>query len=406
MTEEAWLRATKVGGDADNPIYVCALCHDSPNYCEKCHSVKDLHIVRHGHEGEYYKQTILCGYCFHKEMNVYVCDKCDLPIQQVFIAYERLNTEDQIIHIECGDCHHKEYDAIKPPTCKTCGKVIHSEGIDQTIEKCNDCIIKETKCSLCDIHLTPPDVWVHNSKPICDKCHKQLTENKEVNNTPTYCVDCVHSEIKDSILSCTLMPKEDQIQTIGSDLGAYPVPSNCPLKLVDSAPIDTDKPSTESMKCAHCGKIILFTDATFNELARGWCKSCIKELESLITKYSVEGIKHDQQKLRYDLLTTEALDAIAEVLTYGAAKYADRNWEKGIEYGRVFGALMRHMWAWWRGEDTDPESGLSHLAHAGCNIVFLLTFARRGCYADKYDNRPDVSRNQSQSVSASTKDMF
>lgn len=86
------------------------------------------------------------------------------------------------------------------------------------------------------------------------------------------------------------------------------------------------------------------------------------------------GRKDDQAKSRYDLISPLALEQLARVLTYGAAKYNDRNWEKGIAYSRVFAAIMRHLWAWMRGEDTDPESKLPHLAHAMCGCHFLLHF--------------------------------
>jgi len=72
-----------------------------------------------------------------------------------------------------------------------------------------------------------------------------------------------------------------------------------------------------------------------------------------------------------------------------AAKYAPHNWEKGIDYSRVYGALLRHMMAWWGGEDTDPETGLSHLHHAACCIMFLQHFVEVGseAYRDR-DDRP------------------
>ncbi len=91
----------------------------------------------------------------------------------------------------------------------------------------------------------------------------------------------------------------------------------------------------------------------------------------------MSGTKHDQNKLRYDLLPPEALEEIVKVLTFGTDKYKDRNWEKGIDSGRVFAALMRHLWAWWMGKRKDKESGLSHLSHAGCCIVFLITYEKR-----------------------------
>lgn len=89
------------------------------------------------------------------------------------------------------------------------------------------------------------------------------------------------------------------------------------------------------------------------------------------------GTKFDQGKTRYDLLPPEFLDGTAQVLTFGANKYGERNWEKGMSWGRVFGALMRHMWAWWWGQGKDPETGMSHLWHASCCIAFLIAFEGR-----------------------------
>lgn len=83
------------------------------------------------------------------------------------------------------------------------------------------------------------------------------------------------------------------------------------------------------------------------------------------------GLKHDVGKQRWDLLPWDAISRIVEVVTYGASKYAANNWQ-GVESDRYFAALMRHLVAWRLGEPCDRESGLSHLAHAGCNIVFLL----------------------------------
>ena len=91
-----------------------------------------------------------------------------------------------------------------------------------------------------------------------------------------------------------------------------------------------------------------------------------------------EAVKHDTDKLRMDLIPPEAVTALAEVLAYGAKKYGDRNWEKGIRYSRVFAAVQRHLWAWWRGEDVDEESKLGHLQHALCGLAFLVTYKELG----------------------------
>lgn len=87
-----------------------------------------------------------------------------------------------------------------------------------------------------------------------------------------------------------------------------------------------------------------------------------------------DGTKYDVGKPRMDLIPPRTLEVIAAVFAFGAEKYGDYNWYKGIKYSRIFAAIMRHLWAYWRGEDLDPESGLSHLAHAGCGIFMLTEF--------------------------------
>ncbi len=80
----------------------------------------------------------------------------------------------------------------------------------------------------------------------------------------------------------------------------------------------------------------------------------------------MEGRKNDEGKARFDLLPVKPLFKVAEVYTIGAAKYGDRNWEKGIPWWRIFSAMMRHAWNWWRGEKLDPEDRQHHLA----SVVF------------------------------------
>lgn len=91
----------------------------------------------------------------------------------------------------------------------------------------------------------------------------------------------------------------------------------------------------------------------------------------------MEGVKYDTGKLRYDLMPHDALAEYVGVLTYGAAKYSARNWEAGMDWSRLYAAALRHLTSWWRGEDTDPESGHPHLAHALCCVNFLLAYQLR-----------------------------
>lgn len=94
-------------------------------------------------------------------------------------------------------------------------------------------------------------------------------------------------------------------------------------------------------------------------------------------------------KPRFDLVPWEAIEEIAEVLTYGAAKYEAHNWARGARWGRYYAGLCRHIFAWWSGQDRDPETGLSHLAHAGCCLVFLLSYQAKGWGEDDRFLGPD-----------------
>jgi hypothetical protein len=89
------------------------------------------------------------------------------------------------------------------------------------------------------------------------------------------------------------------------------------------------------------------------------------------------GRKDDSGKAPHHLIAPEIQDALAQVLDFGARKYEPRNWEKGMAWSRPFSALMRHMWAWWRGEDRDGETGMSHLHHAACCLMFLVAYEAR-----------------------------
>jgi hypothetical protein len=99
-----------------------------------------------------------------------------------------------------------------------------------------------------------------------------------------------------------------------------------------------------------------------------------------------QGVKFDQNKPRMDLIPPEVFEEMGKVLAFGSEKYEARNWEKGMAWGRCHAAALRHLVAWSRGEDLDPETGLPHLAHAATNIAFLLAYQQRGM-RDGFDDR-------------------
>lgn len=99
--------------------------------------------------------------------------------------------------------------------------------------------------------------------------------------------------------------------------------------------------------------------------------------------------KHDGYKPRPDLIAPEMIDAMGRVLEFGARKYEPWEWAKGKEWSRDYAAVLRHLNAWHGGEDLDPESGASHLAHAACDLMFLIACEARGVGTD---DRPRYGR--------------
>jgi hypothetical protein len=99
-----------------------------------------------------------------------------------------------------------------------------------------------------------------------------------------------------------------------------------------------------------------------------------------------EALKYDNSKPRMDLVDPLAMEGLAQVLSFGANKYAANNWRNGLAYSRVMAALLRHASAIQRGEDIDPESGLPHIDHLGCCWMFLSNYSKR---QDLYKDNDD-----------------
>jgi len=118
--------------------------------------------------------------------------------------------------------------------------------------------------------------------------------------------------------------------------------------------------------CAECGGI-WFCPQTLSPPRL--CPSCARQASQQYRDHD----KHDAGKPRWDLLPFKATEAVVKVLTHGATKYKPHGWKDVAEpRQRYFAACLRHVVAWWGGETNDAESGLPHLAHAICCLMFLL----------------------------------
>lgn len=97
-------------------------------------------------------------------------------------------------------------------------------------------------------------------------------------------------------------------------------------------------------------------------------------------KYNA-GRKDDGEKPDMSLLSSIAIAKVAAVMTFGKKKYSANNWRKGLVYTRLLAAALRHIFAYLGGESKDPETGISHLAHAMCDLMMVLEFE---------ETRPDL----------------
>lgn len=119
---------------------------------------------------------------------------------------------------------------------------------------------------------------------------------------------------------------------------------------------------------------------TYQEKAR----EDLKPLVGATIEYAkaVAGIKHDSGKPPLGLLPPKALREVAEVMAFGAKKYGKHNYLAGMDWSRLYDAMLRHVNSFIDGEDNDPETGLSHIAHASCCALFLLEYIKRDIGTD------------------------
>ena len=114
----------------------------------------------------------------------------------------------------------------------------------------------------------------------------------------------------------------------------------------------------------------------------------MNEVETVASTGGRKGVKPEI----YSTIPYPALRAVAEVYYYGAEKYDDEevgpyNFWRGYEWSKNYNAMMRHILAFWNGEDLDPESDLPHMAHAVWHGLALLFFMEEH---RELDDRPRI----------------
>lgn len=136
--------------------------------------------------------------------------------------------------------------------------------------------------------------------------------------------------------------------------------------------------------CKNCGVIVYDAAIDFGE-----CPLCQASFDKAFDAAFGEtvGVKHDDGKLRFDLVLPELEEGVAAVLTHGDSKYGtmvggkESNW-KHVEPKRFIAALKRHLTKHLKAMEGisvldffDKDSNLMHLDHAACCIMLLKYFA-------------------------------
>ena len=105
-----------------------------------------------------------------------------------------------------------------------------------------------------------------------------------------------------------------------------------------------------------------------------------------------------------------ALKDISRVMRLGSEKYGENNWLFGAGVGMLTykGAILRHLTAIDRGEDIDPESGVSHWAHIASSAMIILDAKRAEQLIDDRtlpkpkvypDNKPVMTEEETNRIS-------
>ncbi len=143
------------------------------------------------------------------------------------------------------------------------------------------------------------------------------------------------------------------------------------------------------------GTVVYYCDRCYGTKDSGHQEACPvkpvrnfvqEEMDQLIKdirEKPLSGVKYDQDKQRWDLLP-RSIDEVILVYTEGAKKYTDRNWEKGLSWSRIYGAMLRHTFAWWFG-GTRHERGMHHLGSVAWCALALMEYERTH---PELDDRP------------------
>ncbi|MBO0676847.1 hypothetical protein JRC04_05165 [Mycolicibacterium sp. S2-37] len=94
-------------------------------------------------------------------------------------------------------------------------------------------------------------------------------------------------------------------------------------------------------------------------------------------------------KVPFSTVPAQVVAEVGLAMLEGALKYGRHNYrDAGVRASVYYDAVLRHLTAFWEGQDVDPDSGLSHLVKAIAGLVVLRDSQFRGNWTD--DRPPKV----------------
>lgn len=98
----------------------------------------------------------------------------------------------------------------------------------------------------------------------------------------------------------------------------------------------------------------------------------------------------DNKKPPISLIPRVAIEQEAQAFAFGAGKHGKFNFRQGNDYSLFIDAALRHLLAFSEGEDLDPETKLSHLAHGRANLAILMHMLESGAgNDDRWNGNPE-----------------
>lgn len=136
----------------------------------------------------------------------------------------------------------------------------------------------------------------------------------------------------------------------------------------------SDYAAARDLTHADVDKIKSRMGGDLGQLDRTQFRSNPVNMNEMILKQTIGGLKDDTNKPNFDRLSFQALGEFNKVHEAGDSKYAEGNWRQGLAITRLLNAAIRHITKMLDGELIDSETKTLHSANAGVNMEMVTHY--------------------------------